>query len=229
MPSRSRQKLSKLFAILLTLVLTGGAAIAEEPISLDRFDGGYLGAQVGVGTAAAKFTIATIPIFDSDVTGGLFGLYGGYGWQQGQSYLGVELAGGYSGVKNGNLLPVLATPWVTGSIERVYGFSLLGKAGRVVGEEKNTLVYGLLGPSIIRVEAEATLTGLGTVSRGTPYPGLAVGAGVEHFFNDKLSGRVQGVFTRYYRADDVYKGLTVQKYDLDTFVIQFGVTRWFGR
>ena len=222
-------KYSKLVAILLTFGLTCGTAIAEEPISLDRFDGGYLGAQVGVGTAAAKFTIATIQIFDSDVTGGSIGMYGGYGWQRGRRYLGVEVSGGYSGVKNGNLLPVLDTPWITGEIERVYGITLLGKAGRVVGEDKKTLVYGLLGPSIIRVEARASLTGLGSVSGSTLYPGLSIGAGVEHFFNDKFSGRVQGMFTRYYRADDVFKGLTVQKYDLDTFVVQFGVTRWFGR
>jgi len=215
--------------LLFAIGFTGSPLRAEEPISLDRFDGFYLGAQAGVGTAAAKFTIANIQIFDSNATGGMAGLYGGYGWQRGRRYLGVEFSGGYSGVKNGNLLPVLGTPWLTGEIERIYAFSLLGKIGRVVGEEKKTLVYGLLGPSIIRVEGRACLTGLGCVSNGTPYPGLSVGVGVEHFFSDKFSARIQGIFTKYWEVDDVYKGVGIQEYNLDTAVIQIGVTWRFGR
>ncbi|MFB9231832.1 outer membrane protein, partial [Pseudohalocynthiibacter aestuariivivens] len=208
--------------LLLVIWFTGSPLRAEEPVSFDRFDGFYLGAQAGVGSAAAKFTIANIPIFDSDATGTAVGLYGGYGWQRGRRYLGVELAAGYSGVKNGNLLPVVATPWLTGEIERVYAVSLLGKVGRVVGEERKTLVYGLIGPSVVRIEANATLTGLGAVSDGTPYPGLSVGVGVDHFFSDRFSARAQGVFTKYWEVDDVYNGVAIQEYDLDTVVIQFG-------
>ena len=66
-----------------------------------------------------------------------------------------------------------------------------------------------MAPSFIRVEARASLTGLGSISDGTLYPDLAVGAGVEHFFNDKFSGRVQAIYTKYYKADDVYEGSTI--------------------
>ncbi|MFB9231500.1 hypothetical protein ACFFUT_06840 [Pseudohalocynthiibacter aestuariivivens] len=116
--------------LLLVIGFTGSPLRAEEPVSFDRFDGFYLGAQAGVGSAAAKFTIANIPIFDSDATGTAVGLYGGYGWQRGRRYLGVELATGYSGVKNGNLLPVVATPWLT---EKLRGFTLSPCSGRSVG------------------------------------------------------------------------------------------------
>ncbi|MGR3343952.1 MAG: outer membrane protein, partial [Paracoccaceae bacterium] len=140
-----------------------------------------------------------------------------------------EFSAGYSGVTNGNLTPVGGTLWLNGEIERVYGVSLLAKAGAVVGKEKKTLVYALAGPSIVRVEARARLSGVGQVSDATPYPGLSVGAGVEHFINDRFSVRLQGVYTYYYKVDDVFRGLTVQQYDLDTAGIGFGLTRWFGR
>ena len=216
------------FALLLAIGFTGGPLGAEASISLDRFDGGYVGAQVGLGTAGSDLAIAGIPIFDSNFTGGVAGLYGGYGWQRGRRYLGVEFSAGYSGVKDGSLFPVGPT-WITGEIERVYGFALLGKAGKVIGEEKDALVYGLLGPSVVRVEANATLTGLGTISDGTIYPGLSVGIGYERFFNDKLSGRVQAVFTKYYDVGSLIEGVSDEKYDSQSAVIQFGVTRWFGR
>lgn len=225
-------KLSKLFAILLAFALTGGTAIAEELSSPYRFDGGYLGAQAGFATAGSDLAIAGLPIFDSNISGGVIGLYGGYGWQRGRRYLGVEFSGGYTGVKNSNLLPVGSTPWVTGEVERIYGFSLLGKAGRVVGEEKKTLVYGLLGASAVQVDANATLalpTGVVTVSDGVLYPGLSVGVGVEHFFNDKFSSRVQAVYTRYYDVGSLIEAVSDEKYRSHSAAIQFGVTRWFGR
>ena len=217
------------FALLLIVGFAGGPSHAEEPTSLDRFDGGYVGAQVGLGTAGSDLAIAGVPVFDSNFSGGVAGLYGGYGWQRGRRYFGVEFSGGYSGVKDGNLLPVGGTPWVSGEVERVYGFALLGKAGKVIGEEKDALVYGLLGPSVVRVEANATLMGLGTISDGAAYPGLSIGLGVEHFFNDRLSARVQGVFTKYYDVGSLIEGVTNEKYDSQSAVIQFGVTRWLGR
>ena len=222
-------KYRRIIAFLQAIWLSCGAAIAEEQGLSDRFDGGYLGLQAGFGSANVDFTIANVPIFDSDATGGLLGLYGGYGWQSDRRYLGVELSAGYSGVKNGNLSPVLGTPWLSGEIERVFAVNLLGKAGRTLGEDNNTLVYGLVGPSIIRVEGRASLTGLGSRSKGTPYPGLMGGFGVEHFFSENISGRVQAVYTKYWEADDVIKGLPVQKYNLDTVTIQVGITWWLGR
>ena len=221
-------KLSRSFAILLAFGLTVGAAFAEEPTSLDRFDGGYFGAQAGYATAGSDLAIAGMPIFDSNFSGGVIGLYGGYGWQRGRRYLGVEVSAGYSGVKDGNLLPVGAE-WISGEVERIYGFAILGKAGRVVGEEKKTLVYGLLGPSAVRVDARATLACCGGVSDGALYPGLSVGVGVEHFFNDKFSSRVQAVYTRYYDVGNLIEEVSNEKYTSHSAAIQFGVTRWLGR
>lgn len=222
-------KLSKLFAALLIFGLTGGTAIAEELIASDRFDGAYLGAQAGYATAGSDLAIAGTPIFDSNFDGGIIGLFGGYGWQRGRRYLGVEVSAGYSGVRDTNLLPVAGTPWLTGEVERIYGFAILGKAGRVVGKEKKTLVYGLLGPSVVQVDARATLTGFGEVSKGSLYPGLSVGVGVEHFFNDKFSTRVQGVYTGYYDVGNLIEAVSGEEYKSYSAAIQFGVTRWFGR
>ncbi|MGI9395476.1 MAG: outer membrane protein [Boseongicola sp.] len=217
------------FAFLLAFGLTGGSAIAEDQNSFDRFDGGYLGAQVGIATAGTDFAIAGTPIFDSDFNGGVIGVFGGYGWQNDRRYLGVEVGAAYSGVKDGNFLPVGGTPWLTGEVERIYGITLFGKAGKVVGEEKKTLVYGLFGPSVVRVKANATLTGLGSVNDSANYPGLTLGVGVEHYFNDNFSARVQGSYTKYYDVGSLIEGLTSEKYDSNGAAIQFGITRRFGR
>ena len=220
----------RLAMVLQVIGLSSGTALAEAPGPADRFDGGYFGVHVGMGTAAVDFTIGDTQIFDSDASGSLVGIFGGHGWQNGRRFWGIELSGGYSGVKNGNLSPVIGSPWLRGEIERVYAVNLLGKAGRVVGDDKDTLVYGLLGPSIVRVEARASLTEIGTVSEGTPYPGLAIGLGVERFFSENASGRVQAVYTKYWEVDDPIRALPVtQNYNLDTAVIQFGVTWWLGR
>ncbi|MEM6577993.1 MAG: outer membrane beta-barrel protein [Pseudomonadota bacterium] len=218
-----------MIAFLKAFVFSIGTANAQEIAFPEQFDGAYAGAQFGYGTAAVDLTVAKIPIFDSDATGTTIGLYGGYGWQNNRRYLGVELSAGYSGVRNGNLSPVIGTPWLSGEIERVYGVNLLAKGGRVVGENRDTLVYGFIGPSIIRLEASATLSGVGTVRKGTPYPGLALGLGVEHFFTDSLSGRAQVVHTKYWEVDDVVRGVAIQEYNLDTTLIQVGLTWWFGR
>jgi hypothetical protein len=208
-------------------MLSCGSAIAEDLGKLERFDGGYLGAQAGVGIATADFTIANVPIFDSDATGGVVGFYGGYGWQRDRRFLGVELSAGYSGVKNSNVSSVSGSPWLSGEIERIFAVSFLGKAGKVIGDDRETLVYALFGPSIIRVNANASLIGIGSVSNGTAYPGISAGIGVERFFDDNTSFRIQAIYTKYWEVDDVIMELPVQKYNLDTAVIQFGVSRWF--
>ena len=107
-------KYGRLITILHSIGLSCGAAYAEAPGPFDRFDGGYLGAQVGFGTAAVDFSIGNSKIFDSDATGSLLGLFGGYGWQNDRRFWGLELSAGYSGVKNGNLSPVIGSPWLGG-------------------------------------------------------------------------------------------------------------------
>jgi opacity protein-like surface antigen len=223
-------KYNRLKAVLTAIGLSCGTAIAETPGSSDRFDGRYFGAHAGLGAAAVDFTIGNVPIFDSDASGGLVGIFAGYGWQNDRRFWGIETSAGYSGVKNENLSPVIGSPWLSGEIERVFAVNLLGRVGRVVGDDKDTLVYGLFGPSIVRVQARASLTGIGSVSEGTPYPGLTIGLGVERFFNENISGRVQAVYTKYWEVDDPIETLPVaQSYNLDTVVIQFGVTWWIGR
>ncbi|MFV2035014.1 MAG: outer membrane protein [Halocynthiibacter sp.] len=223
-----RQILRGVFAVLLVVGFASGEGRAGEDVSLSRFNGKYVGATAGYGNANARFTIANIPIFDSDVDGSLFGLYFGQGWQNGSRYLGYEISAGYSGVVNGRLSPVGGTPWIRGEIERVWGISLLAKAGAVVGQDKKTLVYGLVGPAIVRVEARAALNGVGQVSGAVPYPGLAVGLGVERFISDQLSIRFQGQYTYYYKADDLFGGVAVQEYNLDTAALSIGLTWRFG-
>ena len=72
-------KTARLFAFASVICLACGAAFAQNDRPSERFDGGYLGLQAGFGRATADFTLANVPIFDSDVTGGLFGFLS-LGW-----------------------------------------------------------------------------------------------------------------------------------------------------
>ncbi len=177
------------------------AAVADEPGAPGAFDwsGPYVGGNLGGA------------ILDGDVSNGAFiipgsqqdlnsgGFTGGaqIGWNQqtGQFVFGAESDFNFLNIEDDALFQT-KTP---GVVETDFDWfaTVRGRAGVAVDQ---TLIYATLGLAIADAEISVSNSGA-TVSDKETTLGVVVGGGVEHWFTDAMSGKLEYLYADMQRID----------------------------
>jgi outer membrane immunogenic protein len=126
-----------------------------------------------------------------NVIGVTFGAYGGYNKQLNQGIVvGVELDGGWSGARDYNTIYA-----VTANHKMPWNFNLTGRLGILPTSSMDTLVYLKAGMAV--QQQQSWLSGpSGAASADNTKVGWTAGVGIEHKINQRLSARVEGMYSK---------------------------------
>lgn len=162
-----------------------------------KYDGPVLEIAKGFGDYCGnswgpkQYTTTTYPAASAsgNVIGVTFGAYGGYNKQLTQIIVaGLELDGGWSGARD--YVQVYA---VSASHKMPWNANLTARLGVLVTPD--TLLYAKGGLAI--QNQKSTLVGpSGSASADQTKAGWTAGAGIEHKITQRLSARVEGLFTK---------------------------------
>jgi outer membrane immunogenic protein len=158
--------------------LTIAAPAFAQSSSPSIWNGIYVGGTAGYGEAEEE------PLAPFDVTGGVFGIYGGYNFSFGQVVAGIEVDYTWSDLEDTiRVAPDSAT----------IGFDNLGSVRARLGYAfDQALVYATAGYAWADFTGSVTLGGV-TTSETADLDGFVLGGGFEYKFTSNISGRVEGL------------------------------------
>ncbi len=210
--------LKRSVAIAAIVCFAGSAGAADLPQELPpdpdifNWSGFYLGGHGGYafeGDAAMRFPAATL---NADLSGFLGGLYGGYNYQVDNFVLGTEADISFGDV-DGSAPPVSRFETdVLGSVRFRAGYAY-----------HNLLPYITAGLGVAR--AEQARVGLGSPSN--THLGVVAGGGLDWAFSDKVSARVEYLYSYYGKERYSYPALS-SRTSFDTHVVRAGLSWHFG-
>ncbi|WP_447952819.1 outer membrane beta-barrel protein [Sphingopyxis chilensis] len=199
----------------------GRVAAATEELQSMRFDGAYLGFQIGHGALVTANQGVRSGGTELDVTrasrGGLLGLYGGYGTLIGRGFLGLEAEADISAI-NWNI--DREANGRTYSAEHDYSFGGTARAGLLIGEA--ALIYARVGALRTRFDIDYATSGLAVRSRETR-TGVRYGGGIEVGLGPRARLRLDYTITDY-ASYDVEYGRNADHFDHSETLFRVGLS-----
>lgn len=199
----------------------GRVAAATEELQPLRFDGPYLGVQIGHGALVTANQGVRSGGTELDVTrasrGGLLGLYGGYGTVIGRGYLGLEAEADISAI-NWNI--DREANGRTYSAEHDYSFGGTARAGLLIGDA--ALIYARVGVVRTRFDIDYATSGLAVRSLDTR-TGLRYGGGIEIGLGPRARLRLDYTITDY-ASYDVEYGRNTDHFDHSEALFRVGLS-----
>lgn len=183
-------KLTQLVAVSAIALFSSASAYAADMVAPSQpvysWAGGYVGIQGGYGWTSASFGDDAFR-FKENLNGGLFGLHGGYNFQNGNFVYGLEGDITYNWNKTGaqDFLAGLefGTDW-QGTVRARAGYAV-----------DRTLFYGTAG--IAFTNSYIKIPMFSGLKQTEAFTGFTVGAGVEHAFADKWTARLEYRYTDF--------------------------------
>lgn len=196
------------------------AAATEDPRP-SRFDGPYVGFQIGHGSLITANQGVRSGGTELDVTrasrGGLLGLYGGYGTVIGRTYLSLEAEADISAI-NWNI--DREANGRTYSAEHDYSFGGSARAGLLIGDA--ALIYARAGAVRTRFDIDYATSGI-TVRSLDTRTGVRYGGGIEVGLGSRAHLRLDYTITDYV-AYDVEYGSNADHFDHSEALFRVGLS-----
>lgn len=208
--------LKALIAAATLAVVSAAPATADPrfrgPISEDAadFGGVYGGANVGYGFGSASLT--AFPDDAIELEGATGGGHFGYNHRIERMIVGLEVDFNGSDISFEE-----SAAGVTSAIEAGWLASIRGRFGVV---SDGVLLYGTAGVAFAGMELSASMMGV-TASLSDTLTGFVVGAGVEHKFGPRLTGRIELLHYDFSGQEFEVAGTAIG-YDADMTVIRTG-------
>ena len=181
------------------------ALAAAAPLQAEVFNGVRIGAQTGVeidstdsASALAGAGLGTVTVNKKRATGATVGVTLGYDTSVFESFvIGAEVAGSYSTGRNRQVATFSSAPTtpVNISYKSTFTFEATVRFGMKVGE--STLLYARGGYVNRKLDTTVSTTGVAPVIASGNSNGWLLGAGVEHAFGPKLSGRLEYRYLKF--------------------------------
>jgi opacity protein-like surface antigen len=197
----------------------GGLKDVPYVETASNWSGLYGGVTLGYGSGSSTTYLDRADNHGSarnDPDGGLFGLTVGYNWQMAPQWiLGVEADLSYADISGAQNLRIWDGHYWGGSWDSFA--SLRGRVGYSLG---STLIYGTAGIAGISSSefVEGNTVPENTDGRGWR-AGWVIGAGVEHMFTDRISGKIEYLHAGFEDVTGFDKSNTPEPYkfasDLD--------------
>jgi len=201
-------KFANLLIVSTTVALAASSAAAADADSVMPYDwsGFYLGVQGGY----LSTNMELVGTGNRDFNGGTIGAHAGYNWQYGSMVLGLEADINYAwnSISANFGAPItVGTDW-QGALRGRLGYAM-----------DRTLIYGAAGLALTRGYG----TSLGTtMTEG--FAGWTLGAGLEHAFADRWSGRIEYRYAGYYGGDF---GLGIGNFRIREHAVRLGASYRF--
>lgn len=181
------------------------ALAAAAPSQAEVFNGLRIGVQTGVevdstdsAKALAGSGLGTVTVNRKKATGATVGVTLGYDASVFENFvIGAEVAGSYSTTRNRQVATFSSSPTTPVNIEYKSNFTYEAtvRFGMKVGD--STLLYARGGYANRKLNATVSTTGVVSALTSGNSGGWLVGAGVEHAFGPKLSGRLEYRYIKF--------------------------------
>jgi len=224
-------------SFLAFAALTGAAAAADLPATkapvvapapIYNWTGVYGGVDLG---GAFGQTSLYLPASNTSANIGNNGVFGGaqfgYNYQINNFVLGFETEFNLQSVKGNKTYQILPSANVYGASSQRDWFASVG--GRLGYAFDRYLVYAVGGYAFSQFNSTLTTNALQTAGVSTTFNGYDVGAGVQHAFTDRWSGRAEYRYYNYGNNNAYYNAYPKnfsQKLESNTFRI--GLSYKFG-